>query len=56
MYQIILCHIIEGNNINRLITRELKKLRFEVMDWIYLVQDRNQWPPFGNTARNIRVP
>ena len=26
------------------------------MDWIALVQDRNKWQAFVNTANNLRIP
>jgi hypothetical protein len=28
----------------------------DVIDWVNLIQDRNQWPTFENKVMNIRVP
>jgi hypothetical protein len=38
------------------IRRELREIRWEVMDWIHLAQDREQWLAVVNTAVNLRVP
>ena len=41
----------EGN-----IKMDLKKVVWEGMDWIYLVQGRDRWQVFVNAVMNIRVP
>jgi hypothetical protein len=33
----------------------LREIRWDVMDWFDLVQDRDQWRALVNTARNLRV-
>jgi hypothetical protein len=38
------------------IKMDLRERRWGVMDWIDLVQDRNQWRDFVITAMNLRVP
>jgi hypothetical protein len=35
---------------------DLKDIRREVMGWINLAQDTDQWPTPVNTARNLRAP
>jgi hypothetical protein len=34
----------------------LGEIRWGGMDWINLVQDRNQWRALVNTVMNLRVP
>jgi hypothetical protein len=34
----------------------LRKIVWEVVDWIHLVQDRNRWRALVNTVMNLRVP
>jgi hypothetical protein len=34
---------------------DLRDVGWSGMDWIELVQDRNQWRALMNTARNLRV-
>jgi hypothetical protein len=41
----------EGN-----IKTDLKETGWEDVDWIHLVQDRDQWQAFVNTIMNLRVP
>jgi hypothetical protein len=35
---------------------DLSEIEWDDMDWIDLVQDRDQWRPFLNTVMNLRVP
>jgi hypothetical protein len=35
---------------------DLREIRWSVMDWIYLAQDRDQWRALLNKAVNIQVP
>jgi hypothetical protein len=35
---------------------DLTEIRSEVVDWIQLAQDRNQWRAIINTVMNLRVP
>jgi hypothetical protein len=34
----------------------LREIGWEVVDWIYLVQDRDQWQAVVNTVMNLRFP
>jgi hypothetical protein len=34
----------------------LREARFGGVDWIVLVQDRDQWMAFVDTVMNLRVP
>jgi len=38
------------------IRTDLREIEWEVLDWIHLVQYRNQWRPVVNTVINFRVP
>jgi hypothetical protein len=38
------------------IKMDLREIRWGGMDWIDLVQDRDQWRVFVNTGMNLRVP
>jgi len=44
-------HRWEGN-----IIMGLREIDWEGMDWIHLVQDRDQWRSLLNTVINLRVP
>jgi hypothetical protein len=33
----------------------LRKIRWDVIDWIDLAEDRDQWMALVNTAMNVRV-
>jgi hypothetical protein len=35
---------------------DLREMGWDVMDWINLAQDRDQWRVPVNTALNLRVP
>jgi hypothetical protein len=35
---------------------DLREIGWDGMDWIDLVQDRNQWSAVVNTVMNLRVP
>jgi hypothetical protein len=35
---------------------DLREIRWDVMDWIDLSQDRDQWWALVNTVMNLRVP
>jgi len=35
---------------------DLKEIGWEVMEWIPLAQDKDQWRTFVNTAMNLRFP
>jgi hypothetical protein len=38
------------------IKMDLREIRWDVMDWIDLAQDRDQWRALVNTVINIWVP
>jgi hypothetical protein len=35
---------------------DLREMGWDVMDWIDLAQDRDQWRALVNTVMNLRVP
>jgi hypothetical protein len=35
---------------------DLREIGLEVMDWIYLTKDRDQWRVLVKTVMNFRVP
>jgi hypothetical protein len=35
---------------------DLREIRWDVMDWIDLAQDRDRWRALVNTVMNLRVP
>jgi hypothetical protein len=35
---------------------DLRETGFEDMNWVHLVQDRNQWKALVNTVINLGVP
>jgi hypothetical protein len=38
------------------IKMDLREIEWDDMDWIDLVQDRDQWMALVNTVMNLRVP
>jgi predicted small integral membrane protein len=38
------------------IETDLKEIDYEVMNWIHLAQDRDQWWALVNTVINLQVP
>jgi hypothetical protein len=34
---------------------DLKEIGWEVVDWMHLAQDRNQWRTLVNTVMNFRI-
>jgi hypothetical protein len=38
------------------IRMNLREMRRDVVDWLQLAQDRNQWQTVMNKVMNIRVP
>jgi hypothetical protein len=38
------------------VTMDLREIGWDVMDWIHLSQDRDQWRGLANTVMNLRVP
>jgi hypothetical protein len=38
------------------IKTDLREIGWDGMDWIDLIQDRDQWRALVNTVRNLRVP
>jgi hypothetical protein len=34
----------------------LREIVWEVMGWIHLAQDSDQWRPLVNTVMNLRIP
>jgi hypothetical protein len=35
---------------------DLREIDWEVVDWMHLAQDRDEWRAVVNTAMNLRVP
>jgi hypothetical protein len=35
---------------------DLWEIRWEVVDWMHLAQDRDQWRALVNTVMNLQVP
>jgi hypothetical protein len=35
---------------------DLREIRFEIMDWIHLAQDREKWRALVKSVMNLRVP
>jgi hypothetical protein len=35
---------------------DLREIGWDVVDWVYLAQDRDQWSALVNTVMNLRVP
>jgi hypothetical protein len=35
---------------------DLKETSFEGVDWIHMIQDRDQWRAFVKTVMELRVP
>jgi hypothetical protein len=35
---------------------DLKEIRWEIVEWIHLIQDGNKWQAVVNTVMNLRVP
>jgi hypothetical protein len=40
---------------HRRIVMDLRDIRWEVVDWIHLAQDRDRWRALVNTVMNLRV-
>jgi hypothetical protein len=38
------------------IMTDLREIICEVVDWMHLAQDRDQWQPVVNTVMNLRGP
>jgi hypothetical protein len=38
------------------IKMDLREIKWDGMDWIYLAQGRDQWRDLENTVMNLRVP
>jgi hypothetical protein len=38
------------------IKKELREIRWDVVYWMHLAQDRDRWQVFLNTVINLRVP
>jgi hypothetical protein len=38
------------------IRKDLREIWWEITDWMYLAQDRDQWRALANTVMNLRVP
>jgi hypothetical protein len=38
------------------IKMDLREIGWEVVDWLHLAQDRDQWHALVNTVMNLRLP
>jgi hypothetical protein len=38
------------------IKMDLREIKWDGMDWIYVAQNRDQWRALLNTVMNLRVP
>jgi hypothetical protein len=38
------------------IKMDLRNIEWDFVDWIYMVQDRDQWRTLVNTVLNLRAP
>jgi hypothetical protein len=38
------------------IKTEIKQIRWEFVDWIYLLQDKHKWTAVAKKVTNLRVP
>jgi hypothetical protein len=41
-----------GDNIKM----DLREIEWDVVDWMFMAQDRDQWRALVNTVLNLRVP
>jgi hypothetical protein len=38
------------------IKMDLREIGWEVVDWIHVAEDRDQWRPVVNKVMNLRIP